>query len=736
MDSILLQNIIDALVTIDAETHSNRSSAFYAAGDILPSDIAVVVDGIGPIDFPVSSESVQQLLALSSKAKFGLREQTLLDENVRNTHEITADKLQVIIGDTVLSEMLGDVRDALGFDADSQLVPHLHNLLVYGPGQFFDKHKDSEKLDHMVATLVIVLPSRHIGGDFVIEHGRDSYIFSSENIDAATAKYMAFYADCTHAVEKVRQGYRVVLTYNLVLESKTQPVTKNTSPLLKKAISTYFEETAVDTLVYFLDHSYSEHSLRWDMLKGADRLNANAMRSAAKALGYLTHLALVEIRESWDTDGDEDDPELYELIDGEITFNYWVGEHNQRLPYGDYYAANDTICWTRETRDLEPFEEEYEGYMGNYGNTVDYWYRRAAVVLWPESKQTLMDFKLNYENAFNALLILTDAPGNESKVKDKIKQSGEDFYGHYGCYQSDKKPGAFFNIAAYIKDKTEAFDLLTYFEWKVLNTDAMNSLALIQTQYGVDFCLTLLKHWQSKGKPSVLDNIDTLVSTFVASGGDVCIVTFLLSVQTDAMIRDDSRSAKLEKPLPIQKRLPTRLQSIEQLLAACALIHDVVILNKVIDHLIAFPALYPETHLAALLLKMKSTVEPAYFRHYQKLKEHLTESIQMQLTANTRATDDWSIITKLLCNCEYCKIAAQFLRAKGEVTKVWPIAMAIREHIKNVFHDSGLPIELLVEKKGSPHKLILTKTSALHRDAQKKHKELNLYREKLDDLLV
>jgi hypothetical protein len=32
---------------------------------------------------------------------------------------------------------------------------------------------------------------------------------------------------------------------------------------------------------------------------------------------------------------------------------------------------------------LKPYDSEYTGYMGNYGNTMDRWYRRAAVVVWP-----------------------------------------------------------------------------------------------------------------------------------------------------------------------------------------------------------------------------------------------------------------------------------------------------------------------------------------------------------------
>ena len=30
--------------------------------------------------------------------------------------------------------------------------------------------------------------------------------------------------------------------------------------------------------------------------------------------------------------------------------------------------------------------KDYEGYMGNYGPTVDHWYYRACLVIWPRSR--------------------------------------------------------------------------------------------------------------------------------------------------------------------------------------------------------------------------------------------------------------------------------------------------------------------------------------------------------------
>ena len=44
------------------------------------------------------------------------------------------------------------------------------------------------------------------------------------------------------------------------------------------------------------------------------------------------------------------------------------------------------MCATTPSANLTPYQSEYEGYMGNYGNTLDRWYRRAAVVVWARDR--------------------------------------------------------------------------------------------------------------------------------------------------------------------------------------------------------------------------------------------------------------------------------------------------------------------------------------------------------------
>jgi hypothetical protein len=41
-------------------------------------------------------------------------------------------------------------------------------------------------------------------------------------------------------------------------------------------------------------------------------------------------------------------------------------------------VSDDEVCCSTPSSDLTPYASEHEGYVGNYGNTVDRWYRRAA----------------------------------------------------------------------------------------------------------------------------------------------------------------------------------------------------------------------------------------------------------------------------------------------------------------------------------------------------------------------
>src|SRR5262249_48789946 len=179
------------------------------------------------------------------------------------------------------------VAEQLGLPAD-RLEASLYKLLVYEKGGFFLPHRDTEKHDRMVASLIVVLPNPFEGGKLVIRHGavRQKLAFG----DAAAGKmpcYAAFYADCEHEVERVTHGVRLCLAYNLVLKpmheksSATRPPT-GSADLVAESLRSWVAKQPAKPLVFALEHHYTERGLSLDLLKGADRQLADLVMSAAE----------------------------------------------------------------------------------------------------------------------------------------------------------------------------------------------------------------------------------------------------------------------------------------------------------------------------------------------------------------------------------------------------------------------------------------------------------------------
>ena len=138
-----------------------------------------------------------------------------------------------------------------------------------------------------------------------------------------------------------------------------------------------------DRLVRLLGHEYTQRGLSWDRLKGADAERAALLRVAAEDAGCEAVLALTGIKETWDTEPGRRGRgvDLTYIITNELTLSWWTG-----APVGEpisLYVPDEQVCASTPSADLTPYDSEYTGYMGNYGNTMDRWYRRAAVVVWP-----------------------------------------------------------------------------------------------------------------------------------------------------------------------------------------------------------------------------------------------------------------------------------------------------------------------------------------------------------------
>ena len=349
----------------------------------------------------------------------------MTDPDVRDTWEIPKHLVRAEWNDATLKDILATVKEELGLPNAAELTADLHSLLVYETNQHFLAHQDSEKDDSMVGTLVVTLPSSYTGGELMVGHNEEWKAYRGSK---TALSLVAFYADCRHEVLRVTSGYRITLTYNLLLHGDTSRpegddgTVAELADLLREHFSTpvprYYRGPAADPpnrLVYLLDHEYTPRGLNWRRLKGADASRVALLRTAADKAGCEAVLALADIktthsafqddddgygyrRRGWDDDYDEDDDEysdgasdsgeydIQELVDSEVTLTHWTGPDGTRLEEISLYVDGDEVCASTQTGDLTPYSSEYEGYMGNWGNTLDRWYHRAAVVVWPRDQ--------------------------------------------------------------------------------------------------------------------------------------------------------------------------------------------------------------------------------------------------------------------------------------------------------------------------------------------------------------
>ncbi len=200
----------------DAEPVGSFSAQLLAPAHLLEFEVS----GVGPVRLPVRAPLAKKLIAVARPAMFGRGAETLADTGVRDTWELTPD--QLTLGGSgwtaLLDGALEHFRDELGLPRTSRLRAEPHAMLVYGKGQFFLPHQDSEKHDEMVGTLVVSLPSVHTGGELVIDHAGETRTYRASKEELTL---VAFYADCRHEVTPVRSGYRLTLTFNLLAEAET-----------------------------------------------------------------------------------------------------------------------------------------------------------------------------------------------------------------------------------------------------------------------------------------------------------------------------------------------------------------------------------------------------------------------------------------------------------------------------------------------------------------------------------
>src|SRR5947209_17487316 len=205
----------------EAISQATRSAKFCVAGCLPVVDPGLEVDGLGAIRLPLKRATAKALVAHCEVAPYGKGTQTLVNRKVRNTLELDPQKFRLSQEwNSAVVRAAQLAAEQLGLPPE-RVEARLYKLLVYEKGGFFLPHRDSEKHDGMVASLIVVLANPFEGGTLVVRHGAVQQTLPFEQAAKGKAPcYAAFYADCEHEVKRVTHGVRLCLDYNLVLKPK------------------------------------------------------------------------------------------------------------------------------------------------------------------------------------------------------------------------------------------------------------------------------------------------------------------------------------------------------------------------------------------------------------------------------------------------------------------------------------------------------------------------------------
>lgn len=378
-----------------------KSAKFCVVGCLPDVDPGIEVEGMGAIRFPLKRATAQELISRCRVAPYGKGTQTLVNEKVRSTFELDPKKFRLSDAwNTAIAHVLQSVAKELGLPAE-QLEARLYKLLVYEKGGFFLAHRDSEKHDRMVASMIVVLPNRFEGGELVVRHGAAKQTLTFEEAARGAAPcYAAFYADCAHEVQRVTRGIRLCLAYNLVLKPKrakrsTAAALAAPSDELAQSIGSWVATYPAKPLVFALEHHYTQRGLSLELLKGADRQLAEQVVAAAAKMDCLVHLTQVS-RHLMQFADDGSFAQGYsrhyrpirgaiqigETYEDELSGTQWTDIRGRKQPWGEIAFDLSAIVASVPIDDWKPTSEEFEGYTGNAGNTLDRWYHRSAIVIW------------------------------------------------------------------------------------------------------------------------------------------------------------------------------------------------------------------------------------------------------------------------------------------------------------------------------------------------------------------
>ncbi|KAJ3532052.1 hypothetical protein NMY22_g7900 [Coprinellus aureogranulatus] len=375
---------------------------YYCSTDPTAPIPGLTIEGLGLIGLPLTDEIAKSIISRAAQAPFGKGTKTIIDTDVRDTWEIEPSSISFANPkwDEYVEHLASQtVWTALGI-APFTTKPRceLHKLLLYQTGSHFLPHQDTLKSDGMFATIIIVLPSAFQGGEVHVSHAGETKILDVSRNSAFNTTVLAWYTDVMHEVKPVTSGFRLALSYNLIHTSPNAPQpclpsADSARRVLRQCLQKWkdggFTDLPEDNplTVSLLDHQYSTSDLDrgLEALKGKDAHTLSQVLPIANDLGFAVCLGnLTKTEKGYPEDDFGYSTKMADVEDEFYDVSHLVrinGESTLDIRFKDFSLYRECLVPEDIFADIEPDDQDYEGYQGNEAGTLEQWYRRSVLIL-------------------------------------------------------------------------------------------------------------------------------------------------------------------------------------------------------------------------------------------------------------------------------------------------------------------------------------------------------------------
>ncbi len=741
----------------------DRPGDYFTAGRVEGSPPRMSVSGVGLVAFPILDAQVRSLVDASERAPYGRGPDTLVDTTVRDCWQISANRVRLsgTAWTRTLQSILDSVTEGLGWEAGS-LRPKLYKLLVYEPGGFFSEHRDTEKVEGMIATLVVSLPTDGRGGNLEIRHSDRTVSVDMQVDDPGELAYAAFYADCVHLTKPIETGHRVSLVYNLVMKPGSRSAILGPPDYARQAseVSRILSEWAGSgqgptKIVWLLEHEYSQVGLSRSTLKGVDEAVGRTLACAAERSNCVLQSAILSICESGAPEYDDIDEygrevdytghtcSIEEFFDCSYLLHSWsrtdlTGSELPEIPLLDEEALPNGCL-----ENAEPDEQMLFEASGNEGASIERSYRLAALVLWPRSNEVSViadgniDAAIKYaERTLARGAAKSEAPltGAElvSQLIDSWPQEPAVLNWRRLPSLSERSYPSMLRLLARVSDEEQWIRFLRDVLAKQFNGEMSDTLAPLLLKAGPSPLGEFLPAFMSTNIPRcpgpALSLVARLRTAQHARKRPDWEPVFRMAILAAIQALPEALAPTLSEGEPVWMRpTPQTLDSgaVRDLFAvshgllpdseAEALAGVLARCPKEVDPFRTIPTALSE--LGELVSGFSET--PAFAAMWH----HSSDCLLERSAAPPEVPKDQRIEAPIRCGCEFCRALRAFCLDPVAKSKGFRAAQHIRAHLEGTVRNLDLDIECRTAKHGRPYTLICEKVPKSYRRRVTVHAE-------------